>query len=483
MHVDVTQYERQNVVRASDGLRTRKAFARLATPTVGTNYIGGFTIESPFTSEPWHYLFEQSTSTNDVTVRVVTEEFVEVFSWYLGRLAQKCPVSFGVVNNQVMISSPAFSSPLYGLVGGGLITATKTDSINPDTTALDIPAGHLCAFGDRIAIAQGNVVFFNDPATLQSVDPRTFVVENTLPLPGTVYDLFQGPDGALYMFTSDGVYTLPADALGQGQTLQGFLGRVPGIFTSKPRNACATTNGIVILQRDHVLVLRGGAQQRIPLAGLDMTRTISTPVDVEDARLFGEVYPTSNGFVVAFKDRRSFYLVVDLVLDSVSYWYAAGDTSAVVGTLRTRDGETLHLWSSGVIAPVISGTRDHTGSAVVAYLTGRVPVQDGDNPIVRRVTTQQDNVGVTLGVAAACNGARGSTTTPKSTSDIVIGTSAWSATATFSPRPRRSARSTLNKRSVDPLLEVAITGGDVRIGAEADVELGGIWRTRPGAWQ
>lgn len=473
--VDVSGWELHNMVATPSGLRTRKAFASLKTPTAGTTYVAGFTVENPSTSEPWHYLFEQTTSSGEVTLRVVTEEFIEMFSTYLGKLGNRPVITSGVVTNQLMIGSSTMSSPLYGLVGGGLISAVKSTSINPDTTALDIPNGPLCAYGGRIAIASGSVVYFNDAV----VDPRTFVAENALALPGTVYDLFQGGDGALYMFTSDGVFTLPADALGQGQQVQGFLGRIPGVVTSRPRNACATTNGTVILQRDHVLVLQGGTMRRIPLAALDDSRSISPIVEVDDARLFGEVYPTSKGFLVAFRSSRAFYLHVDLSTDAVSYWYA-NTGSAVVGTLRTRDGETLHLWSDRVVAPVVSGPVDHDGVAVKGYVVGHIQLAEGDNPVIRRVTVEVDNVGSTL--QAAVNGNTNTTTTKTMTGDIIIGTTTWSASTAFRPRAGRTQRMTLNRRTTDAFIEVGVQGGDVRMDRRLDVELGGTWRTRPWAW-
>lgn len=475
--VNVERFELHNMVRGPQGLRTRKAFASLKTPTAGTAYVAGFTVESPFTSEPWHYLFEQSSTTSEVILRVVTEEFVEVYNQYLGKLGTRPVITAGVVDNQLMIGSPAFATPLYGVVGGGLVPAIKTASENPDTTAIDIPNGALCSYGGRIAIAQGNVVYFNDART--NADPRTFVAENSLAVPGTIYDLFQGPDGALYLFTSDGVYTLPADALGQGQTVQGFLGRVPGIVTSRPRNACATTRGIIVLQRDHVLVLSGGESRRIELAALDDSRTLTPVVEVEDARLFGEVYPTSKGFVVAFRGARSFYLHVDLTTDSVSYWYSNAG-SALVGTLRTRDGETLHLWTDRVVAPVITGPTDHDGVAVKAYLAGHVPLAQGDNPVIRRVTLSVDNPG--LGISSSVNGTSATTTTKVTSGELVIGTSTWSATTAFRPRVERTQRMTLNRRTVDAFVELGVQGGDVRVDKEVDVELGGTWRTRPWAW-
>lgn len=117
--VDVSQWEMHNVVRDDGGLRTRQGFAQLKTPATGTVYVGAFSLLSPSTGEPWHYLFEQATATNVVTLRVYTEEFVEVFSYLIGVTQADPVITHAMVNRQLMVNSPAFSAPLYGLPGGG----------------------------------------------------------------------------------------------------------------------------------------------------------------------------------------------------------------------------------------------------------------------------------------------------------------------------------------------------------------------------
>ncbi len=213
MNIDISKWEKQNVVKRGSDLYTRKGLVQVSTPTAGTLYVAGFTVESPFTTEPWHYLFEQATATGLVTLRVVTEEFVEVQNYSLGFMQNDPVITYAVQNGQLMVNSPSLPAPLYGLVGGGLVMAVKTPSLETDTTTLEIPNGHICTFGDRMPIAQGNIVFFNDPGS----DPRTYVAENAQPFPGVIYDMVQGTDGALYVFTSKDVHVIPRDALGKGK--------------------------------------------------------------------------------------------------------------------------------------------------------------------------------------------------------------------------------------------------------------------------
>jgi hypothetical protein len=469
-------WELQNVVRTPAGLRTRKSFASLATPTAGTAFVASFTVESPSTTEPWHYLVEQSTTTLACTLRVFTEEFVELFSFGLGAL-QDPVITWAMVNNQLMVSAPAFSATLFGMPGGGLISAVKTLSQDPTIVTLDVPHGHICSFGSQVAVAVGPIVMLNQARS--DLDPRTFVAEGVLQsFPGTVYDLFQGVDGQLYIFTSAGVFTVPADALGVGQNPRGFISRVPGIATSRPRNAVATNDGVVVLQRDSLLVLAGGSQRQIGLPSYRGPRTsLSRVVDVGDLRLFGELHATPTDCIVGFRGRRGFYIDVDLHTGGVSYVYNGNipDNANlnVVGTLRTRDGEGLIVTSSRVLAPWITGQRDHDGAVVHAAACGRIELV-GDAPVVRRVTVAADNAGSVVGASAS--GVSDTDTTPTKTGDIVIGTSEWSATGTMVSRSTRTTRLTANKRATEPHVEVYVEGGDRRIGSTVDVELGGTAR-------
>lgn len=471
--LDLAKLEMHNIVRAAGGLRTRRGLVSLS-----SDYgplIGAFTIESASTTEPWHYLFSQGTD-GRVTLTVTTEALTIVFSHDLGFLPENPVITYAVANGQVMINSPSFSAPLYGLPGGGLITAVKTPSINSiNTTALDIPAGHIAAFGDRFAIAQGPAVFFNDPPTANSADPRTFVAQNILPLPGSVYDLFQGPDGALYMFTSAGVFTLPADALGQGQSVQGSLARIPGIDVSRPGNAIASAGVIAVLQRDHVLLLP--SRTKIDLTRKGNRRRLSPVVDVEDLRLASVLYATPSGFVVAFRGKRSFFAEVRVADGSVTYVSGSSTALNVVGVLRSRDGEHAYVLPLDIIMPFQRAKTDSaTGDTIRGALVGRIPTKQGDRPMVRRVTVDTDNASYSVDVDV--DGKTDTKTTPTRTGDVIVGTSVWGAATKLAGRTMRAVRLDVAAQTVDPHLEIAVTGGDFRIGDAADVTVTGQGRNR-----
>lgn len=467
MRVDLTKFDLQNIVRVGTGLRTRRGLVSVKTPTAGTAFVAGFTIESPFTSEPWHYLVEQSTTTSLGTLRVFTEEFYELFSVALGPLPLSPVITYGVQLNQIIINSPALAGALYGLVGGGLMTIEKSASENDDTTALDVPTGHVAAFGDRLPIAVGNLVYFNDPG----VDVRTYVAENVVGFPGSIYDIVQGPGGGLYAFTSAGLYVMAGDALGQGQEVAGFISRVPGIETTRPRNAAASGGQVAVLQKDSIQIIDG---PRIPILGAKTRRYWSKVVDVDDLRSNGELYATPKGFIVGFSRARGYFCEVDLESRSYSWTTSTASALNVAGTLRSREGEALIVLRDRVVMPM--GNVDFDSATIRGTANGAIDISEADRPVVRRVTLSSDNYSQDVGVAV--NGDTDTSTTPTKTSDAVIGTAPWSASLPYAGRTARTTRLSHAARAPDPHFEVRVDGGNRRVEPNVDVELAGQARGR-----
>jgi hypothetical protein len=472
--LDISKFELQNMVVTATGLRTRKGLVSLKTPTATTTFVAAFSVRSPRTTDVWHYLFEQDAG-NFVTLRVFTEEFFELYSLALGVMQKQPVITWAEAYRQLMINSPAFGTPLYGLVGGGTQTvAKKTSSINDDTTALDIPPGHIAAFGDRFGIAFNDIAFFNDPPNANGFDPRTFVAQSFVQPGGAIYDMFQGPDRGFYFFTSTGAYTLPQDALGQGQSAQGFLGNIPGIRTARPRNARASVAGVGVLQRDHLLVL---PNERVPLFSTGMRRTLSAILEVEDLRQFGELFPNPHGFYVGFRGTRGVFADVDLVQKSVSWVTDSGGSALnLVGVLETRDNVPLPVTTSNVLAFHTRGSTDPwSGSSMNGIAIGPIPVAADDAPVIRRVTVAADNVGE--GVSCAVDGDTDGDTTPTKAADNIIGTDTWGSKPLVG-RATRSTRLSVRVRSTSPTLEVQVVGADRAVNASVDVELAGQGRKR-----
>lgn len=482
MKVDLRTFELHNILRQRDGsLRVRRAMLFTKSPSGGTLFVGGFTVESPTTTEPWHYLLEQSTTTGIVTLRAFTEEFFEVWNLELGMMPSDPVFSVAVANNQMMINSPSLPAPLYGIPGGGMVQAVKTASINTGTTALDLPAGHIASFNDRTVIAAGAVAFFNDPPFRSNgFDPRTFVAENAVPLPGTIYDIFQATDGAFYIFTSAGVFALPVDATGQGQTISGFLERIPGIDVSRPRNAAATNGAVAVLQKQHVQIIGG---PRIELATFKGRRYFSLPVEVDDLRLTAEIFGVRGGFVVAFRGKRAHFALIDLESKSVSWIYSgvpgtAAQATSVVGVLRSRDGEPLFICREGVLDLFTGGTAFDFNNGVTPFYgvaCGRIDMT-GQRPVVRRVVSGSGACGTAIG--AAVSGAVVTSTTPALANEPILGTALWGASTPSPGRQTRTVRFNMAVHASDPHIELMFTGADREVRADAEVIIEGQGASR-----
>jgi len=477
MRIDISNAELHNIVKRKGGLEVRKGLVGVKSVTAGTRYVGGFSVESPFTTEVWHYLFEQNTTTLETTMRVYTEDFLEMFSHGLGALDRNPVITHAVANNQIMINSPSFSAPLYGLVGGGIITAVKTESENPDTTALEIPTGHTCSFGPRTAIAQGNVVYFNDAST--TADPRTFVSQNANALAGTIYDIFQGDDGALYMFTSAGVFYMAQDALGKGQRVEGFIGIIPGLQVTKPRNAAASNGVVAVLQRGGIVLL-GGKKQVIDIAPYKGPRYNSREVETDDYRLSGEIYATAEGFLVGFRNLGlySFFLEFNLREGYRSYVWDYGSRSInVVGTLRSAENDTLILADDEVL--MYAGNKDEWGGFGVdarGVACIDVDAPEGVEFLVRHVVTSSNNIGLKNYFFLDNNDDIVGDTVPTRPGDTIIGTSTWGV-GNYRGRRHRSVRRSIARRLTNIPLELTFEGGMRQIEAGVDVQTKGPRQT------
>ena len=472
MRIDISNAELHNIVKRKGGLEVRKGLVSIKNATAGTRYVGGFSVESPFTAEVWHYLFEQNTTTLETTMRVYTEDFLEMFTQPLGALDANPVITHAVYNNQIMVNSPSFSSPLYGLVGGGIIPAVKTESLNPDTTALEIPQGHICSFGDRMPIAQGNVIYFNDPG----VDPRTYVSQNALPLSGTVYDMFQGDDGALYVFTSAGVFYMAQDALGKGQRVDGFIGSIPGLQVTKPRNAAASNGVVAVLQRGGIVIL-GGKKQVIDIAPYKGPRVWTKAVEIEDYRLSGEIHATAEGFIVAFRGINGFFLEFNLRDGYRSYVWPTSFTQKfnVVGCLRSAENDTIIIDEQEIF--ISQGNFDKINgseNSVEGIAAIQVDVPEGLESLVRHVVVGSNNIG--LSVRATAGHAIPSTTCPSKATDTVIETSSWGYQ--INGKRFRNTRLNLSERMTNIPLEIGIYGSTAQIELGVDVRTKGQGKRR-----
>lgn len=460
--------------------------------------VGAFSVLNPRTSSPWHYVFTRAAS-GVVTLTVADETFATIFTVGMGVTSSTPHISWGIVNNQIMIGSPSFSSTYYGIVGSGIIPARATTSPNAAVTTLDIPTGHVCAWKDRFVIAQGNVLFVNTG----ELDPRTFIAQNAIPLPGQILDLFEGPDGGLWVFTSRDVYVLAADALSQSQIAIPFMTTIPNIATSAPANAVATFGTVLALAHNGIVQVSTSTQTKIDVQPYAGPRALTPDTHVADLRAC-RIYRTSTGAVVSYGEAAPVCLVVDLRNKFRSYFWSRWhvgtvfETRSVVGALTTREGRTLLVFSSarpfafGIIDPDTGLPVDVTSSTMIVEPIGnrgprlyeprvagvsasRAALPADASPVVRFVSVATNNVGGTSAVSIA--GATSAISTPTETDECIVGTSTWTHILPLPSAKQRTVRHAFAVRVHEVAIEVGIDGAGASFDA-SDVEVRGQGRAR-----
>lgn len=461
MQFDPSTGELHNLVLRNGKLRTRYGLQSVRTNTAGSLMVAAFTVNSPTTTEPFHYIWEVSTTTTILTLRVFNEEYAQVYTLDFGQVKTRPFITYGITLNQIIINGPF--GAYYGIVGGGLIQAIRVVDIVPSTTTIDPPSGIVCSWGDRLPIANANTVYFNDSPT---PDVRAYAGLNITSPGGEIYDMFAGPDNSLWIFTSTDTFNIPQDALGQSQTIQGFISTVPGLTPSRSGNACQSNGVVACLSKAGLVTIAGGVQTPMQLSTYDGKRSLSVPVNMDDWR-DGQLFKTSNGFLLSFASKRKHCMLIDLRNGFNSFlWNSSGSALDVVGVLRGRGGTDLYVTSTNVLMPL--GNVDWDGSVVRGVACSRVDVPPDQQLVVRSVTVKADNISqnVSAFVGASTKVAANPAHTPR---DTTIGISTWAASGSIGARELRTTRLQCNERLTDLSLEVSIDGGN-RALSLADIE-------------
>lgn len=452
MTIELSSFELHNIVVGDKGLQVRdglRLLVQASSIAAGCAIVAGFSIESPKTTEVFHYLFLRNETTAVVTVYVLTEEFVELYALELGVLPAELVVTHAVANRQVLINSPQFSQALYGFVGGGLIAAQKVDSVYTGNTTLEIPTGLCCTFGDRIAVAQHDAVYFNDPG----VEIRTFADVNAVSFDtGTIYDMFQAEGGALWILGSENIVALAPDGLGQGQEVRGFAQTIRGYQASHYRNACIAVGQVLGLDHSGVVNINGG-MKHLKLTSYNQKRGLSEyvgPGPSGDYRT-GTIRAVADGAWVSIDGKVCFLNLKD---GSVSWIYTATDLE-LVDTLQSSDGEHLLVTASGVFE--FFGTSDWDAVTFSGIACGALNSDPQDSPQVHSVTSASDNVGQRQFVYIRGNSKSAVTPAPLEAGNV-IGTDVWSTSENFVSREVRSRRHIVKARTDDVKLEVGAEG-------------------------
>jgi hypothetical protein len=482
--IDVRNWSKQNVYPLQSGeFAARPGLRRIATPDAGRIFVGGFTVQNPYTGDVAHYLFDViSASTTQLRVRILDEDFVV---WQeLGLQVNVDPrvITHAVVEGEIIISSPDFDT-LWGLVGSGLSLARAVASDNPATTAIPVPRGICTPWCNRVVIANGASLFISDPVTATGGSTQTYVGENQNQRPGPVYGIHEGAGGQLIALTTRGVYGLDSSASAVG--IVGSSGtdwRLLNHHESYSYASSAVVRGrcFALSRAGYMLVDIENNKEEV-LDDVMAPRAYGIRVANSDYRSC-RIFAGDEGPWVAYGDLLSAHGLDD---GTRSWWTCAVDTTfRLRGCLRTADGGEMLLCEDGIYLPggnVDGGQLLSTEAATQpkAIMCGAVPTNPAQNPTVREVTYAA-SVGGAGSIYAAVRGDAQSATPPADTRSLIIGTNSWGdAGKTYQPSPVVSRRLQFDLNGDDVTIEVAADFPETRLGAGAAIEVSKSAPDRP----
>ena len=462
--VDIRPFELHNLTTHGGELRVRPAFNKQYTVPDGYSISFAFSLISPQTNEVNHYIFRRNTTSGQTTILMTNEEFQTQTSLDIGTLQKDAVITYAVSNNAFLINSPHMASAVYGLVGGGIELAKSQPSVNEVNTSHlpEIPRGLCCSFGGRIAIADGNDVYFNDGG----VEIRAFVGENVTALAGGVYEMFEGPGGALIFVTPNGSYGLPSSALDNGQEVFGSLSQVSTYSANRYRNAVYGSGQIWGLTQRNLQVIT--ASQDVDLAGFNRKRYYTKYVGPGPLGTYqiASIWPTVHGVVISIEGK---LCVVDSA-DMKPRWYYSDNDLTLVGMCSSIEGTDLFVFPDSICELI--GNRKEQGTEIRGFACGQVPTDPVMSPVVRAITTISDNVGYSQ-FSFIGNRATSHVTPAPSGATTIIDSSKWDQTQNFSGRDIRSRKHFHAYRTDDFSLEVGAETPLCTLGI-IDIEIKGI---------
>lgn len=473
--IDVSKWAKRNVWRTPDGmLCVRPGLRRLATPT--GKFVGGFSVQNPWTLEVWHYVAETASDGTGLRVRILDEDFVEWQSITMGVDGVPRGFSHGVVEGEIMIGAVGMPT-LWGYVGGHLQVATKVASANPGTTAINVPRGIVAAVTNRIVIADGASIFVSDPVAVTGGSPRTFVAQNQNQRPGVVFGLHEGAGDSLVAVTSAGVYALDSAAFAvQIVGSNGTPWRMVNSHQAHSYDSSRNVRGRIYgLTRRGYSLIDTETDAEVMLSDPTQPRRFGERVGSLDWRT-ARMYAGEDGPVIADGDLAH---MSDLAFGLGSWWGCnVAATFRVRGTLTDHDGATMLLCEDGIYA--IGGNVDgeqllstEAATQPRAVLAGVLPGDPEDNTTIRRLVFSAALGGVGTIEAAVRGEALSpvpSATPAADTRALIVGTSSWGDTAIYEPVPLASVRLDANYNTDDVAVEVTANLPSTRLGSIVNLD-------------
>ena len=481
---NITQWSKLNVYPLQSGeLAARPGLRRIRVPDFGRIFVGGFTVQNPYTSEIWHYVFDVlSSSTTSLRLLIYDEDFVLWQQFDCNADVDPRAITHAVVEGEIIIASPDFDT-LWGLVGSGVIFAKAVASDNPATTAIPVPRGICTPWCNRVVIADGASLFVSDPVSATGGSTRTFVGQNQNQRPAPVFGIHEGAGGQLVVLTSRGVYGLDAAAAATG--IVGSNGTDWRLLnhheTYTYSSSCVVRGRTYALSRAGYLMVDVENNEEVSLDDAVMPRTYGPRIASDDYRSC-RMISGDEGPMVAYGDALHVHAVADGVR---SWWTSSVDaTFRARGTLRTPSGLEMLLCEDGVYLPGgnVDGGQLLSSESVTqpkAVFSGLVTMPPSMNPTVREVTYAAA-LGGAGSIYSSVRGDAQSATPPADTRSLIIGTSSWGATGViYQPTPIASRRLQFNLNGDDVAIEVAADYPETRLHVAADVEFSQSAPARP----
>lgn len=486
--VDAAKWAKRNLWKLPSGeLCVRPGLRRIFAVPSQRVLVGGFSVDNVFTGETWHYVFDVAdTPPRALRVQILTEDF-EVWQT-LSLNVDMIPrvVTYGVVEGQVLVGGPDFPT-LWGVIGGPLRLATKVESDNPATTALDVPRGLVSTFCNRFVIADGPSLFFSDPIAATGGDGRTFVAENQNQRPAAIYGVHEGAGGMLVVVTGAGSFGLDSSAAAVG--VIGSNGTDWRLLNHHAAcsyvSSCVVRGRVFALSEDGWLPVDEEGIEEVNLTDPFQSRAIGKRFSLEDYRDC-RMYGDDDGPIVASDALNAAHMAS--LSHKIGSWWTSGYAPAdftVRGLLREPGGGAAIICGNGVFRAAGSFDGDvalssaTAPSVVVGSLSGVIPSSPMANRLVRCVSMSAEAIGTAY---TAVRGDLESASLDADPDGITIGTDAWGTTSkrwTATPFSTGSMNYGGNATR-DVGIEVGAEGPLTRISTLVDVSFSDSARARKG---
>lgn len=461
---DITKWTKRNIVMRGRRMLTRPGLR--VVKDLAVDCAACKSVRVPATGETRHIIV---TAGGNVTV--YSDAWTQLFTIAAGTINVRT-ASFAADSDQILVASPDFPT-IHGYIGSGWEFARKKASVNPGTTAIDIPSGVVVAWAGRWVIADGAWLYISD-----ALEPRTFVGQNLLRIESAspVYGAHVTAEGALVAVTGNGIFALPESAASVGQIALGTWSKLlDGVWLDYDVSAVSGRDLWALTQRGVRRVLPAG-----PEIDLDEDVRVSYPLaphhfdDYREARIFGG----QRGPIISIGGRTFF---LDGETGVGSWWHMQDSSSTVldvVGLLEDGAGEEMLLCATGEVVR-IGGNFDGpealhaVNGSFAAHVIGSLDLGAADAPTVRKVTVKSQAREATF-PAVSVNTSNGQMAAGASAITVGVireGTTTWASTDTAAD-PRMSLhRKQVNVRAPDVEICIAEFGGQSEIGSEIEVEV------------